>query len=266
MRTLVIGDLHGSYKGLLQCLERSKFDYEKDRLVCLGDVCDGFPFVKECFDELLKLKHLIYIKGNHDEWAEEWYSYSKQYRMVNHPRTNHNIWYSQGGSQTYQSYLRVSENYESHYSEMDAAHLDLISKARYYYIQDNKLFVHGGINPTKGMAIEKQKTHLMVWDRDLLEGAWEKSQNHPKYKFSDYDEIFVGHTTTQWFVRNKDKSILTASELAKIGTEPLFLCNVIALDTGGGWNGKVTIMDAYSKEYYQSDLAGELYPDQTGRR
>jgi hypothetical protein len=28
-RTLVIGDIHGNYKGLLQCLERCQFDNEK---------------------------------------------------------------------------------------------------------------------------------------------------------------------------------------------------------------------------------------------
>lgn len=42
MRTLVMGDIHGGYKALMQCLERSKFDYEKDTLIQLGDICDGW--------------------------------------------------------------------------------------------------------------------------------------------------------------------------------------------------------------------------------
>ena len=39
MKTFVIGDIHGAYKALLQCFERSGFDYEKDHLIVLGDVC-----------------------------------------------------------------------------------------------------------------------------------------------------------------------------------------------------------------------------------
>ena len=40
-RTLVIGDVHGNHRGLLQCLERSGFDKENDTLISLGDVADG---------------------------------------------------------------------------------------------------------------------------------------------------------------------------------------------------------------------------------
>ena len=74
MKTFVIGDIHGAYKALLQCLERSRFDYHNDRLVVIGDVCDGYPDVVECFDELLKIANLIYIWGNHDKWAYDFYT------------------------------------------------------------------------------------------------------------------------------------------------------------------------------------------------
>jgi len=40
-RTLVMGDIHGGYRSLLQCLERSKVDYKKDKLICFGGVVDG---------------------------------------------------------------------------------------------------------------------------------------------------------------------------------------------------------------------------------
>ena len=41
MRTFVMGDIHGAYNALLQCLKRSGFDYENDQLIQLGDVADG---------------------------------------------------------------------------------------------------------------------------------------------------------------------------------------------------------------------------------
>lgn len=70
MKKFVVGDIHGAHKALLQVLERSGFDKDQDRLVCLGDVADGFPEVPECFDELLSIKNLVYVLGNHDCVAE----------------------------------------------------------------------------------------------------------------------------------------------------------------------------------------------------
>lgn len=73
-KTYVIGDIHGAYKALLQCLERSDFDYENDTLIQLGDVCDGWSETYECVEELLKIKNLIPIRGNHDAILLEWMS------------------------------------------------------------------------------------------------------------------------------------------------------------------------------------------------
>jgi serine/threonine protein phosphatase 1 len=48
MKIYAIGDIHGAYKALVQCFERVKFDYTKDRLIVMGDLCDGYPNVKQC--------------------------------------------------------------------------------------------------------------------------------------------------------------------------------------------------------------------------
>ncbi|MDP2943458.1 MAG: metallophosphoesterase, partial [Candidatus Omnitrophota bacterium] len=72
MKTCAVGDIHGAYKALVQCFERSKFDYQKDRLIVMGDVCDGYPDVLQCIDELLKVKHHDLVIGNHDMWALDW--------------------------------------------------------------------------------------------------------------------------------------------------------------------------------------------------
>ncbi len=94
MKTLVISDIHGAHKALLQCLKRSRFDYENDQLIVLGDVCDGYREVKQCIDELLKIKHCDFIIGNHDFWALGWATRNEI------PE----IWTSQGGDQTMASY------------------------------------------------------------------------------------------------------------------------------------------------------------------
>lgn len=71
-KIMTVGDIHGNYKALKQCLQRASFNYDKDTLIVLGDVCDGWAYVDKCIDELLKVKNLRYILGNHDQWALEW--------------------------------------------------------------------------------------------------------------------------------------------------------------------------------------------------
>ena len=89
-KVFCISDIHGSYRGLMQCFERSKFDYENDRLICMGDVPDGYPETKQCFNELLKIKNLVYIFGNHCFWFLDY--------AINGNAPE--IWTSQGGIAT----------------------------------------------------------------------------------------------------------------------------------------------------------------------
>lgn len=223
MKTFVIGDIHGAYKALMQCFKRSEFDYNKDQLIVLGDVCDGYPQVKECIDELLKVKNCIYIIGNHDLWALDWAEEGIEERL----------WLQQGGYNTVRSYGD---------KKMPQKHISFLKNSYDWYEDDDKrLFVHGGFNPA--VPIKKQDRQLLVWDRDLLYLAKKKASSEPDHKFGSYKEIFIGHTTTEIFGT----------------TEPLKLCNVWALDTGGGWSGKLTIMDVDTKEYWQSDLSKSLY-------
>src|SRR5580700_10417135 len=71
MREFVMGDLHGSCRALKQCLKAVNFDFQKDRLIQLGDVVDRNPEVYECVEELMKIRHLIVVRGNHDDWFDE---------------------------------------------------------------------------------------------------------------------------------------------------------------------------------------------------
>jgi len=62
--------------------------------------------------------------------------------------------------------------------------------------------------------------------------------------------VFVGHTTTQKPYPDM---------------KPVHASNVWNLDQGAGWSGKLTLMNIDTKEYFQSDLVTELYPDELGR-
>lgn len=47
--------------------------------------------------------------------------------------------------------------------------------------------------------------------------------------------------------------------------KPTNACNIWNLDTGGGFEGKITIMNVDTKEYFQSDLCKDLYANERGR-
>ncbi len=66
MKRYVVADIHGNCKALKQVLKRGKFDYKKDLLIVLGDVVDGFCDSYLVVEELLKIKNIVFIIGNHD--------------------------------------------------------------------------------------------------------------------------------------------------------------------------------------------------------
>ena len=56
MRTLVIGDIHGGYKALLQVLDRAKVTKD-DTLIFLGDYVDGWSESAETIHKLIELSN-----------------------------------------------------------------------------------------------------------------------------------------------------------------------------------------------------------------
>ena len=245
MKRFAIGDIHGGYKALMQCLEKSKFNKEEDELIVLGDVVDGWPEVKEVVDELIKIKHIIPIKGNHDAWFMEWVNTG--YAAP--------IWTSQGGKATLKSYTTFPDELEAYDKQKLSEHMDkYFNKCLPYYIdEDNNIFVHGGFNPK--INIVDQDVIDLLWDRSLYTKAIDALLMHTEYKIKGYNNVFIGHTTTEYSHSWKYEG----------STEPFIYGNLINLDTGGGWSGKLTIMNIDTKEYWQSDFVYELYPEAEGR-
>ena len=171
-RVFVIGDIHGAYRALRQCLERSAFDYLADRLISLGDVSDGWPDTKACVDELLRIKNLTYLLGNHDWWTLEWMRSGEMDR----------VWLSQGGQATVDSYG----------NGVPADHRAFFSRALLHYVYKNKLFVHAGIDLRA--ALEDQAIETFLWDRTLALSALENLGKPRRKKLTSFDEIYLGHT------------------------------------------------------------------------
>jgi serine/threonine protein phosphatase 1 len=236
MREFVIGDIHGGYKALKQCLELSRFNYKKDKLICLGDITDGWPETPQCIEELLKIKNLVYVIGNHDDWLWDWFNTGS--RPI--------IWTEQGGQATLDAYLSEAKDANSKSRvPLMVKHREFFKKGHYYYLdEDNRLFVHGGINPAK--KITEQSPQYMTWDRAIYDTA----VAHPQgLILDDYKEVYIGHTTT---------SRITIDE-------PLHRGNIWCCDQGGGFEGRLTLMDINTKEFWQSDIVKFLYPLFRGR-
>jgi serine/threonine protein phosphatase 1 len=282
MKTFVMGDIHGAYKALVQCLERSGFNKAEDRLIQLGDVADGWGQTYECVEELITIPNLIPIKGNHDEAFREWIEVGM-----------HGFQWKQGAFATLKSYGTNClgsgwEDFQVRWKSSGSAvtnlvpenlpptHIKFFSEQLPYYILDNKCFVHGGFN--RHMEFEGQyPKDIYWWDRDLWASAlsfdsMSNPLNESGYTFkmkTPFDEVFIGHTATVNWMETKEYhdegGRVTFSKKVPIDT-PMHAANVWNLDTGGGFMGKVTIMDVDTKEYWQSDLVEKLYPNETRRR
>lgn len=242
-KTFVMGDIHGNYRGLLQCLERSGFDKENDILIQLGDIADGWPEVPECVDELLTIKHLIPIRGNHDVWCYDWFN--KGEKPI--------LWTEQGGKATIEAYIRTGQLKSPLHAAFWNNQLD------WYEDEERRLFIHAGYAYRETYFPESAELDVNAgsiakechWDRTLLEGAASASKggkdNDAVFNATSmFKEVYIGHTATR-------------------DSLPLQLCNVHDIDTGSGWYGKLTIMDINTKEYWQSDFATLLYPEHKGR-
>ena len=227
MRTFVIGDIHGGDRALAQCLERSGFQTSSDRLICLGDVCDGWPETNQAIERLMKLDHLSMIMGNHDYMTLEWARTG-----VKHPG-----WLSQGGSNTVASYA----------GKMPEDHQRFLENAANYLLEDNRLFVHAGILP--GIPLEEQGPDIFLWDRTLFRKALDRKLGGRESAQTGFDEIYIGHSPIHTYGWDK----------------PVRSGEVWMMDTGAGWMGLLSMMDIDSKEIFVSDPVHTLYPPGSGR-
>lgn len=65
-RDFVVGDIHGMFNKLTQCLAKVEFNPSKDRLFCVGDLCDRGAYSHEILDWASK-PWFYSVKGNHEQ-------------------------------------------------------------------------------------------------------------------------------------------------------------------------------------------------------
>ncbi len=240
MKTFVIGDIHGGLKAIPQVLKKANITKE-DKLIFLGDYVDGWSESAQVIDFLIDLEEThqcIFIKGNHDLWCEDWL------------RTGQGepVWLAHGGQETVNSYRNFT-------TEEKEKHLRFFEYMKPYYIdEENRLFLHAGFTSMHGVKQEKYTKNYFfdrtLWETALVSGnRVDKEADVYPDRLKHYKEIYIGHTPTIRY--NK--------------LEPMNEANVWNIDTGAAFTGSLTIMNIYTKEFWQSDRVDSLYPNEIGR-
>lgn len=239
-RTLVIGDIHGGLKALQQVWNRAQISKE-DTLIFLGDYADGWSDAAEVVSFLIsigKSHKCVFLRGNHDYLV---------HRYLTKNDTNP-LWVAHGGAATMAAYESISKKQRNE-------HISFLEQLHNYHIDSkNRLFVHAGFTNQAGPKHEFYPD-FVYWDRSLWEMACsldpllsKKSNRYPK-RLLLFEEIYIGHTPTTKIAR----------------TIPTNFANLWNIDTGAAFKGNLSVIDASTKEFWQSDPVYTLYPQEKGR-
>ncbi len=241
VRTFVIGDIHGALKALQQLIATLELQPD-DRLIFLGDYVDGWPESAQVIDYLMELEnsyHCLFIRGNHDAWCEDWLA----------GKNADQVWLFHGGAATVESYKKYT-------AERKLEHLQFFNRLMNYHVDEyNRLFIHAGFSSMHGPEKEPYSSNYS-WDRTLWETARcldpripTDSKLFPK-RLLLFHEIFIGHTPTLYY----DIDV------------PMQGGNVFNIDTGAAFHGKLTAMNIDTRQFWQSEIVQQLYPQHKGRK
>jgi serine/threonine protein phosphatase 1 len=214
MTNYVIADIHGNYEGFKKILKLVDYDMKSGT--------DSLIILGDIVDGGRKTKQCIDL--------------AVSIPNMTFCRGNHDEWaldWAMGGPElpvwVHQGGYATMESYDYNRKNVPKSHIDLLKNAPYYIIKDDMIFVHGGFNPI--IPIENNKPVVLTWDRELIKYA-------KQHMIKGYSKVFVGHTTTQ---------------LIESKTTPLQFNNLIMCDTGGGWTGKLSIINIDTLDYKQVD-------------
>jgi serine/threonine protein phosphatase 1 len=236
MKKFVIGDIHSQCNKLKKLLQISGFNYQEDLLISLGDVVDRGPNPMSTIKELLKIKNTINIMGNHD------YSFNIWCRNI---EMKHLLDSKYGSNITMISYLNLTENKKNQI-------IDFLNSQIPYFIDDqNRLFIHAGIDMTS--PISENTISTLIWDRTFFESVLssQPSKNIKIRTIEDFSEIYIGHTPTTLF-KKVGLKFKKSNNKSEFYDKPINIKNVWNMDTGCGYNHKLSMMNIETKEIFQT--------------
>ncbi len=126
MRTIVIGDIHGCYRELLELLAAVEIT-DTDRLISLGDIVDRGADSVQVYDFLRNRHNTIVLMGNHErKHLRQTLSYAQEI---------------------------VKLQFGDRYQEF----IDWAAKLPYYYETEAAIFVHAAIEPKIPIELQREE-------------------------------------------------------------------------------------------------------------
>lgn len=207
-RLFAVGDLHGCYDLLIKTLDEIGFDYEKDLLVCTGDLVDRGTQNIECVN-LIDEPWFLSVKGNHDELC------IKGAIDVSHLRCH----LMNGGEWLYDLPSYTQKVIRDKLDELPHA-LEIEYRGRTYG------FVHGHVEEDNWEQFKSNLDSPIVGVGNRARALWNRTRIH--YNNGTYgdvkgvDAVILGHTVVK---------------------QPTRIDNCFYIDTGAVYNGKLDIID-----------------------
>ena len=211
-RYIIIGDVHGNWRGVEDLLEKARYEPATDRVIFVGDYNDHYAntdgSVRKVIDLLIELRerspgNIFLIRGNHDLWFAEW---------LKTGGIPPEIWYVEGGRETLKSYgitdlLSAPDQRE----KVPRSHKDFVCNlVDQYYLDDHVVVIHGGFTSERQMQAVAQGMRLndgdlegIVWDRYFI--FTEDDTDHALYlRYFGERYLITGHTAEGPYVNPRN--------------------------------------------------------------
>lgn len=180
--TYVVADIHGRRDAFYEMLDKINFKAD-DKMYILGDVLDRGPDGLKLLLEIMDMKNVEMIIGNHEQMALE---YFKNGDFDNEEATFWRV--VNGGQATYEEWRNLT-NYQQ---EKVINFIEHLPTHKIFHFADFKYcLVHAGLIPMRHMKVEeliKQQENKLTWVREQFFQA--------KTEFEDAT-VIAGHTPTE---------------------------------------------------------------------
>ena len=229
MRTLVVGDIHGKLDLLNRLLEEMRYKAGEDRLVLIGDLVDRGENSRGVVARALELRDaspnfVKVLKGNHE---------AMMLAALARPDTEaSDMWYSNGGVESLQSYLDEAGNIN-----VPSSHIEFLSSLPTWYEDDHAIYVHACLpKMTDGSFLHPSMSP------DSMELLW--SRNRRFFESYTGKTVVFGHTITGMLFGERGKVWLNH--------------DLICVDTGAYLTGVLSAIELPSRQVYSVSEPGKM--------
>ena len=211
-KIFAIGDIHGCLEKLKELMPKTGIDNQNDTLIFIGDYIDRGEFSSEVVDYVIRLQ---------SEYKKVVCLLGNHEQMLAHylEGVDEEMYLNNGGRITLHSYgIFLSDDIEERKRKIPAEHRKFFGSLLPYYETDDYIFVHAGMKP--GLPLREQTMNDLLWiRREFIESE------------DDFGKIVVfGHTPLN---------------------KPLINKNMIGIDTGAVYGGKLTCVEMPKIKIYQ---------------